>query len=158
MSEHNTDAGQIESVGPDLGQVEAMAASIEGETTARIEAASNAHETRQAEISASAAAQNAAELQGALTMAKLMVKPLFSWWPDFERVWSDDQISQISEHGGVIFERHGWSVGGVLSEWGPYIGLIAATAPPAVATYGAIKAHKAKQGEAANGSHQQAAH
>jgi len=157
MSEHNEDS-QVETGMADLGQVEAMALSIEGETTARIEAASTAHETRQAEMQANAAAQNAMELQGALAMAKLMVKPMFAWWPDFEKVWSDDQIAQISEHGGVIFERHGWSVGGILSEWGPYIGLIAATAPPAVATYGAIKAHKAAQAkEAANGSHQQAA-
>lgn len=144
----------------DLGHVEAMAEAVEGETVEAIETAQNQQANRQAEAQAAGAAQNAAELQGALMMAKMMVKPMFHWWPDFDKVWSDEQIGAISESGGVIFERHGWSVGGILSQYGPYIGLIAATAPPCVATYGAIKAHKQAQALAAkgatNGGHQQA--
>lgn len=134
-----------------LSKVEAMAASVEAESIGQTTAAVQRQEEQQAAIVASAAAQNAAELMGALSMAKMMVKPMFHWWPDFEKVWSDEQIGAISESGGVIFERHGWSVGGILSEYGPYIGLIAATAPPCVATYGAIKAHKTAQALAAKG-------
>jgi hypothetical protein len=88
---------------------------------------------------------NAAELLGALEMARMMVAPMFSWWADFDRVWSDSTLKGIAQGGGAVMERHGWTMGGVLGEWGPYLALIGATAPPAFATYKAIQAHQVEQ-------------
>jgi hypothetical protein len=96
-------------------------------------------------VQAAPAVDNAAELLGALEMARLMVAPMFSWWADFDRVWSDSTLKGIAQGGGAVMERHGWTMGGVLGEWGPYLALIGATAPPAFATYQAIKLHQVEQ-------------
>lgn len=84
----------------------------------------------------------AAELESALTMARLMVAPMFNWWPEFSATWSDSTVKAISESGGAIMDKHGWSVGAVLGQWGPYIALIAAVGPPAFVTFQAIKARE----------------
>lgn len=85
-------------------------------------------------------ASTAADLLGALEMGRLIVAPSMGWWPEFGRVWSDAQLGKIAEAGGAIMDRHGWSLGDLLSAWGPYLALAAAAAPPALATYAAIKA------------------
>lgn len=84
----------------------------------------------------------AAELEGALTMARLMVEPMFAWWPEFKATWGDATIKAIADSGGAIMDRHGWSVGAVLGQWGPYIALIAAVGPPSFVTFQAIKARE----------------
>lgn len=84
----------------------------------------------------------AAELESALTMARLMVAPMFNWWPEFGATWNDATVRAISESGGAIMDKHGWSVGAVLGQWGPYIALIAAVGPPAFVTFQAIKARE----------------
>jgi hypothetical protein len=43
-------------------------------------------------------------------------------------------------------DKHGWTMGEMLTAYGPYIALIGATLPPSLVTYQAIKARK----EAAN--------
>ena len=82
------------------------------------------------------------ELLGALTLCRLMLAPGFAWWPAFGEVWNDAALKGISEGGAAVMERHGWTMGGMLSEWGPYLALIAATAPPALATYQAMHERK----------------
>jgi hypothetical protein len=72
-----------------------------------------------------------------------MLAPAFAWWPDFDRVWSDQQIDGIAAAGGAVCDRHGWDFGAALGNYGPYIALAAATAPPVLATHGAIKAARA---------------
>lgn len=84
----------------------------------------------------------AAELLGALQLARAMVTPLFTWWPDFGQVWGDGQLQGIADAGGQVMDRHGWTMGGAMSEYGPYIALLGATAGPGLATYQAIKAHR----------------
>lgn len=82
------------------------------------------------------------ELLGVLTMARLMVAPMFAWWQEFGGVWNDATIKAIADGGGAVMDRHGWSVGEVLGQWGPYIALIGAVAPPSFVTYQAIKARE----------------
>jgi hypothetical protein len=82
------------------------------------------------------------ELRGALEMVRLMASPAFAWWPQFGQVWSDQTLQAMATNGAVIMERHGWTVGQALAEWGPYIGLIGATLPPALATYQAVQTRK----------------
>lgn len=96
----------------------------------------------------------AAELKGVLTMARLMVAPMFAWWVEFKTVWSDDALEGIAQGGGAVMDRHGWSVGEALGQWGPYLALVGAVAPPAFVTYQAIKA---REKEAARGRPEQAA-
>lgn len=81
----------------------------------------------------------AAEVLQALELARSMAAPTFGWWREFERVWSDAALRRIAEAGAAVMERHGWTVGDLLGAWGPYIALIAAAAPPSIATYAAIK-------------------
>lgn len=87
---------------------------------------------------------NAAELLGALQLARLMVKPMFRWWPDFEATWPDATLQAIAEGGGQVMAKHGWTMGGLMNEFGPYIALGVATVPPVMVTLSAIKARKAE--------------
>lgn len=81
----------------------------------------------------------AAELHGALTMARLFVAPMFGWWPEFETTWSDATLRGIADAGAVVMQRHGWTMGGVLDQYGPYVALAGATLPPALVTWRAIR-------------------
>jgi len=82
------------------------------------------------------------ELLAALTMARLMLAPAMGWWSEFGQVWNDATLRGIAEGGAAVMRKHGWTMGGLLSEWGPYLALIGATAPPAFATYQAMKQRK----------------
>lgn len=104
---------------------------------------------------------NAAELEGALQLARMMCAPMLGWWPDFERVWGDRTLQGISQAGGAVMDKHGWTVSSIMGEYGPYIALVGATAPPAWVTWQAIKAKRAEleqQQKAARERPQQAAH
>lgn len=86
----------------------------------------------------------ATELEGALTMARLMVAPMFAWWPEFGVTWNDSTIKGVADSGGAIMDRHGWSVGEMLGQFGPYIALIAAVGPASFVTWKAIKARESE--------------
>jgi len=90
-------------------------------------------------VAAQPQSTTAQDLRGALEMVRLMAAPMFADWPDFGRVWSDQVLQATADSGGAIMDRHGWSVGELLGQWGPYIGLIAAVAPPGLATYQHLK-------------------
>lgn len=93
---------------------------------------------------AEAVSSNASELLGALQMARMMVAPMFAWWPDFGQVWGDPTLQGIAQSGGAIMDKHGWTTGGLWGEFGPYAALAMATLPPAFVTVQAIKAQKAE--------------
>lgn len=86
----------------------------------------------------------AEELRQALDMVRAMARPLFADWQDFGSVWSDTTLQAMAENGGAIMDRHGWTMGGLLSQWGPYIGLAAAVGPAAMATYQHVKLKRAR--------------
>jgi len=96
------------------------------------------------------------ELRQALVMVRMIVAPGFAWWEGFETTWSDSQLTNIAGAGAAVMQRHGVTMGELLSTWGPYIALVGATLPPAVATYTAIK-HRPKEG-ARRGGDEPAAH
>lgn len=82
------------------------------------------------------------ELLGALSMARLILAPGFAWWPEFGTVWGDATLRGIADGGAAVMQKHGWTMGDVFTEWGPYFALIGATAPPAFATYQAMMQRK----------------
>lgn len=87
-----------------------------------------------------------AELLSALQMARLGVgKFAFGWWQDFPQVWNDQTLQAIASAGAEIMRRHGWSMGEVLSQWGPYIALAGAVAPPSLVTWQALQERKAQE-------------
>jgi hypothetical protein len=91
---------------------------------------------------------NAENLEMALKMAKALLTPMFAFWPQFDQVWSDSQVERIAGAGGAVCDKHGWDFGGALGQYGPYIALAAATAPPVMATAMAIRAEKAARAAA----------
>lgn len=121
----------------------------QGDAFAQLEAQAKALEGAAAPVvgQAPAAAVDTtdAELLAALTMARVMVAPMFGWWPDFGQVWSDQTLQGIAGAGAAVMRRHGLTMAGVMGEWGPYLALIGATAPPAFVTYKAIKDRKEAQ-------------
>jgi len=86
----------------------------------------------------------AAELRGALDMVRVMAAPAFADWPDFGTVWGDRTLEGIAQSGGAIMDRHGWTMGEFLGQWGPYIGLFAAVGPAGLATYQHLKIKRLK--------------
>lgn len=96
----------------------------------------------------------AAELLQVLELVRGMARPLFADWPDFGQAWGDQTLQAMASHGGAIMDRHGWTMGEAMSQWGPYIGLLAATAPPALATMAHLK-HRKAQAEAQRRAGQQ---
>ena len=133
---------QPENAGPELEEIERQAAALDAGPEQQ--QAQREQEQEQAE-----ALTAAAELRGVLGLARLAARPAFSWWSDFEKVWSDRQLEAISEAGAAVMARHNWTMGGLMAEWGPYIALIGATAGPALATFAAVQERRAATVEAA---------
>lgn len=127
-----------EEAGPDLSHLLAEADAIEGAQVA-------AQAQAEAQAAQSTIEANREGLRDALGMARMIAAPAFGWWDDFGQCWSDRQLDAISEAGAQVMQRHGVTMGELMSQWGPYIALIGATVPPGLATYTAVKARKAEQ-------------
>lgn len=93
-------------------------------------------ETKRAEVEQQSAA---AELRGALEMVRMIAAPALAWWPQFGQVWGDSQLDGISDAGAAVMQRHGWTVGDIMTKWGPYVALVGAVLPPSLVTYQAIQ-------------------
>lgn len=81
-------------------------------------------------------ASAAAELCGALQMARGMLLPLL---PDHKGqrlavVWNDQVLQQSAQAGAAIMQMHGWTLGGVMGKYGPYVMLVAVLAGPVIET------------------------
>ena len=91
-----------------------------------------------------AATTTAAELGEALSLIRALARPAFMDWPAYGvEAWTDKQLAAISSAGGAIMDRHGWTMGELFAQWGPYIALIGATAPPALLTWQHLRTRKA---------------
>lgn len=142
-----------EAGGPPAGEPQAGGAPA-GSVLADLQAQADAVDgpapgTEQPGATPAVVADPAAELLGALTMARMLVQPMFDWWPRFPEVWSDSTLTGISQAGAQVMARHGWTMGDLLGQWGPYIALAGATAPPCWVTWKAIQAQQAAQAAAA---------
>jgi hypothetical protein len=139
MSEEDNNSGGAAVIDMDLAELSAGAAALDGAGQAVVQA----QDMAKASEEAATAEGLAPELLDVLKLARAMAVPLFVWWVDFERVWSDAVLEGIAQNGAVIMVRQGWDMGQLMTKWGPYIGLLGITAPAAFATYKAVKAHKA---------------
>lgn len=86
-------------------------------------------------------ASNAAQLEQAAQIIRAMVLPVM---PEHQReqlaqVWNDQVIKQASEAGAQVMQLHGIDMGDMLGRYAPYIALVAALAPPSIATARIIK-------------------
>lgn len=99
-------------------------------------AASQAQEARAQEQQADVLESNAGELLAALDLARALLLPLLPPHraEPLRAIWSDERLQAASEAGAAVLERHGVSMGSVLSDYGPYIALVAALAPPILET------------------------
>lgn len=70
------------------------------------------------------------------------------WWlspEEFEKLWGKKVQAGIAASGAEIMRRHGLSMGGLMTQYGPYIALAGALGPSALATVHAYKREKARQ-------------
>ncbi len=89
----------------------------------------------------------AADLSDTLAMVAAVAAPGM-WWLDaaqFEQLWGKKVQASIAASGADIMRRHGLSMGGVISQYGPYIALAGALGPSALATVRMYKATKSRQ-------------
>lgn len=88
-----------------------------------------------------------ADLLSALDMAAAPAQPAM-WWltpEQFDALWGKKVRQAIAESGAVIMRRHGLSIGGLMGQYGPYIGLVAVLGPSVAGTVAVYKAEKQKQ-------------
>lgn len=141
MSEPNTTPTAPE--GEDLADLELQATALEGAGQAQQQRAQQAQAEQQQQQEQATIESMAGELRQALAMIRLMAEPAFAWWTQYRECWSDRQLDAIAKAGAAVMQRHGLTMGELFAQWGPYIALATATAPPALATYAAIKHRKA---------------
>ena len=122
---------------------------------------------REAQAGAQAQAQEVAqsnqmELLGALQTVRAMVLPMLAMAvhpakvQQLGQVWNDGVLEASATAGAQVMARHGWTISGAFDAYGPYIALVAAVAPPALATRAILAAPNPKAGEgAADGAGQQ---
>lgn len=123
-----------------LADLEAQAQFIEELQVTAVQAA-QARQEMQAEAQAAAEVDSAAaDLLAALEMARAAASGYLDWWDDFGRVWSDKALQGIATAGAAVMQRHGLTMGGLLSD--PHVLLALAVVPPSFVTYSAIKAHQ----------------
>lgn len=90
------------------------------------------------------------DLADVLAMVATVAKPGM-WWlesDEFEKLWGKPVQAGIATNGAEIMRRHGLTMGDVLHQWGPYIGLAMAIGPSALVTVQTYKrkTHELDQG------------
>lgn len=135
--------------GESLDALGAEAAALDGAPTA----ASQAQEVRQQEQAAEVLQSNEAELYAALDLARAMALPILpaDKAEKLRAVWSDERLRAAAAAGAAVMARHQVSMGGLLSDYGPYIALFAALAPPVLETRAVLMLPAPKPAEGAQG-------
>lgn len=97
-----------------------------------------------------ATAGNESELLVTLQAIRAMAFPMLAMVTDAQRmgalgqVWNDDVLAQSAAAGAAVMEKHGWTMGSVMGQYGCYVMLVAALAPPIVMTKKILEVPKAK--------------
>ncbi|WP_454902733.1 hypothetical protein [Variovorax gossypii] len=95
-------------------------------------------------------ANNESELFEALDVVRALAFPLLAMVTDEGRmhalaeVWNDDVLKRSASAGAKVMEKHGWNMGSVAGEYGCYLMLAAAVAPPIVLTKKILETPKEK--------------
>lgn len=138
MSEQTIEHADATGSADDLADLMAGAAELDGAAAAQVEQRAAA-ELQAADGQAAAMVDDLVDI---LKMARGMASPAFAWWPEFGLVWGDQVLHGIAVNGATIMARHGWTMGQLMTQWGPYLGLLGCTLPPALVTFKAIKERK----------------
>lgn len=112
----------------------------------------------QREMAVQVVQSNAGELLAALVMARMMALPIL---PPHKRaalaeIWSDGVLGRVSEAGAAVLQLHGVALGSLMGRYGPYVALLAAVAPPVLATKAVLDQPEPKPVQAPDGQQQPA--
>lgn len=94
---------------------------------------------------------NEAELLVTLQTIRAMVFPLLGMVTPQEKlqqlanVWHDGVLQASASAGALVMEKHGWSMGSVMGDYGCYVMLAAALAPPVIMTKKILAAPEEKK-------------
>ncbi|MES2249220.1 MAG: hypothetical protein V4645_18210 [Pseudomonadota bacterium] len=100
--------------------------------------------------SAQVVANNESELLVTLQAIRAMAFPMLAMVVDEGRmsalgqVWNDGVLGASAAAGAAVLEKHGWSMGSLMGDYGCYVMLVAALAPPVVMTKKILEAPKEK--------------
>lgn len=98
---------------------------------------------------------NEAELLVTLQTIRAMVFPLLGMVTPPEKmqqlasVWHDGVLQASASAGALVMEKHGWSMGSLMGDYGCYVMLAAALAPPVIMTRKILAEPKEKPKEGA---------
>lgn len=141
-SEISPDIQDVEEKTPSAGLDALMREAEQNEQDSQAQQQAGADKQQQQELDTLAA-----DLRDTLAMAATVAMPGM-WWlsePEFERLWGKKVQASIADSGAEIMRRHGLSMGGLMTQYGPYLALAGALGPSALATVAAYKREKAKQ-------------
>lgn len=99
---------------------------------------------------AQAVANNESELLVTLQAIRAMAFPMLAMVTDEQRmnalgnVWNDGVLGASAAAGAAVLEKHGWSMGSLMGDYGCYVMLVAALAPPVVMTKKILETPKEK--------------
>lgn len=105
-------------------------------------------------------ASNEGELLMTLEMIRAMVFPLLGQVTPEDRmrqlgqVWNDGVLKASAVAGAAVMEKHGWSMGSVMGNYGCYVMLAAALAPPIIQTKQILSAPKPAEKKPVDGQQQ----
>ncbi|WP_371086035.1 hypothetical protein [Variovorax sp. RCC_210] len=95
-------------------------------------------------------ANNESELLVTLQAIRAMAFPMLAMVTDEQRmnalagVWNDGVLGASAAAGAAVLEKHGWTMGSLMGDYGCYVMLVAALAPPIVMTKKILEAPKEK--------------
>ncbi|WP_455342452.1 hypothetical protein [Variovorax durovernensis] len=95
-------------------------------------------------------ANNESELLVTLQAMRAMAFPMLAMVTDEQRmsalanVWNDGVLGASAAAGAQVLEKHGWSMGSLMGDYGCYVMLVAALAPPIVLTKKILETPKEK--------------
>jgi hypothetical protein len=98
------------------------------------------------EVAVQVVSNNAAELLAGLMLARGMAFPILPKRKadQLAQVWTDEVLESVSQAGAQVLALHGVQFGSMLGRYAPYIALIAALAPPMLATKAILAAPEPK--------------
>lgn len=124
----------VEGMDADLARLKAEVAAVDGASPELV--AGQAQEAQQAAQQVDMTAQEVQELKTLLQIVSGLFVPLI---PKLAEIYTNETCEMLAQSAVPVMQKHGWSTGGMLGQWGAELALLAVSAPIAIATWQAVK-------------------
>lgn len=92
----------------------------------------------------------AQELTALISVVSGILTPAF---PGLKKIYTPETCTALGAAAAPVFDKHGWSAGGIFDRWGAEISLAAVAVPVSIATWQAVKQDLADKKHAPDQAH-----